>query len=120
MENEARRFPPPRSEEKEASSRDRANSNTNNNFFERFLKLSSLREKLELVKEKAERKRKQRRGGKEKEESLCPLPNVIRVESGAGASSTSNSSLLLSRKYGERGGKTWKTAYKESVSSERS
>ena len=94
MENEARRrFPPPRSEEKEASSRDRANSNTNNNFFERFLKLSSLREKLELVKEKAERKRKQRRGGKEKkEESLCPLPNVIRVESGAGASSTSNSS----------------------------
>ena len=60
MENEARRrFPPPRSEEKEASSRDRANGSTNNNnFFERFLKLSSLREKLELVKEKAERKRK--------------------------------------------------------------
>ena len=94
MENEARRFPPPRSEEKEASSRDRANSNTNNNFFERFLKLSlQVREKLELVKEKAERKRKQRRGGKEKkEESLCPLPNVIRAESGAGAYSTSNSS----------------------------
>jgi hypothetical protein len=96
MENEARRrFPPPRSEEKEASSRDRANSNTNNNnnFFERFLKLSSLREKLELVKEKAERKRKQRRGWTEKkEERLCPLPNVIRVESNAGASSTSNAS----------------------------
>jgi len=95
MENEARRrFPPPRSEEKEASSRDRANGSTNNNnFFERFLKLSSLREKLELVKEKAERKRKQRRGWTEKkEERLCPLPNVIRVESNAGASSTSNAS----------------------------
>lgn len=97
MENEARRrFPPPRSEEKEASSRDRANSNTNNNnFFERFLKLSSLREKLELVKEKAERKRKQRRGWTEKkEERLCPLPNVIRVESNAGASSNASSSSL--------------------------
>lgn len=99
MENEERR-----SEENEAarSSRDRAcaaaaasttTTMNNNNFFERgFLKLSLLREKLEQLKEKAERKRRQRRGGKEKEDSLCPLPNVIRVESGAGASSTSSSS----------------------------
>lgn len=98
MENEERR-----SEENEAarSSRDRAcaaaaasttKTMNNTNFFERFLKLSLLREKLEQAKEKAERKRRQRRGGKEKEDSLCPLPNVIRVESGAGASSTSSSS----------------------------